>query len=168
MEYRVEKFQMSPCCTASTLPRSAGSLEQRHVCKSSKPIAPLREKSNQLELLSTELQKKDRPASRETEEDGANVALNLCPDGSEINININGTRLTATKTSLNATIGNFNISINCCNDACKLIKEDTPIPQPPPVPSSVALVTTQGNPLHIVLGDSPDVKATLSLSKFNC
>lgn len=167
MECKVEKFQMSPCCTASTLLRRS-SLEQRHVCKSSKPATLLRRKSSQLELLSTELQKKDRPASRETEEDGANVALNLCPDGSEINININGTRLTATKTSLNATIGNFNISINCCNDACKLIKEDTPIPQPPPVPSLVALVTTQGNPLHVALGDSPDVKATLSLSKFNC
>ena len=86
-----------------------------------------------------------------------NVALNLCPDGSEINISINGTTLDATKTSLNVTIGNFTININ------SLIKEDVPLPSLMAVFSVI-----QGTPLHVVLGDSPDVKATLAFSKLNC
>ena len=152
MEHKVEKFQMSPCFVASTLPYN-GTQERIH--KSSKPVTVLRKRSSQfIEVLPTELLKNNRP----TEEAGDdNVALNLCPDGSEINISINGTTLNATKTSLNITIGNFTININ------SLIKQDAPLP------SLMAVFSiTQGTPLHVVLGDSPDVRATLPFSKLNC
>ena len=149
MEYRVEKFQMSPCLATSTLPCNG---TQERIYRSNKPTTVLRKRSSQfIEVLSNELPKKDT-LSEETGHD--NVALNLCPDGSEVNISINGTTLTATKSSLNVTIGNFTINVN------SLIKVDTPMP------SLVAVISiTQGTPLHVVLGDSPDVKATLPFSK---
>ena len=153
MQYsKVEKFQTSPYFTASTLSHN-GTEEGTH--KSSKPTKVLRRSSS---LLETRLMKKDRFSEKL---DDSNVALNLCPDGSKISMSINGTTLTATKTSLNATIGNFNISINDCT----LIKGDCPVPPPPPEPSLVAVVTTHGYPFHVTLEDSPCVKATHSLSK---
>ena len=153
MDYsKVEKFQTSSYFTASTLSHN-GTEDGTH--KSSKPTKVLRRTSS---LLETRLMKKDRCS--ETSDD-SNVALNLCPDGSKISMSINGTTLTATKTSLNATIGNFNISITDCT----LIKGDFPVPPPPPEPSLVAVITTHGYPLHVALEDSPCVKANLSLSK---
>ena len=96
--------------------------------------------------------------------DDSSVALNLCPDGSSVNISINGITLTATKSSLNATIGSFIISIKCQeSDAHTPIKHYAP--RPPLEPSSVAVVTTHGYPLHVAVEDSPCVKATHSLSK---
>ena len=152
MEHKVEKFQMNTYFAASTLPYNG---TQEKIYKSSKPVTVLRKRSSQFtEVLPTELLKRNMP----TEEAGDdNVALNLCPDGSEINISINGTTLNATKTSLNITIGNFTININ------SLIKEHAPMP------SLMAVFSiTQGTPLHVVLGDSPDVRATLPFSKLNC
>ena len=151
MEYsRVEKFQMSPYFTASTLSHN-GTEEGTH--KSSKPTKVLRKSSS---LLETRLMKRDECSKKS---DDNNVALNLCPDGSKINISINGTTLTATKTSLNATIGAFTISIN----ALTLMTGDAP--RPPIEPSLIAVYTAHGFPLHISLEDSPCVKATHSLSK---
>ena len=156
MEYsKTEKFQMSPYFTASTLSHN-GTEEGTH--KSSKPTKVLRRSSS---LLETRLMKKDRCSEKS---DDSNVALNLCPDGSKISMSINGTTLTATKTSLNATIGSFIININCHeSDADIPIKHY--VQPPPPEPSLVAVVTTHGYPLHVTLEDSPCVKATHSLSK---
>ena len=150
MEYKVEKFQMSPYSAVSVLPHN-----DTQEGNKPRPTAVLTKRSSQfIEVLPTELLEENRP-SEESGDD--NVALNLCPDGSEINISINGTTLNATKTSLNVTIGNFTININ------SLIKEDAPMP------SIVAVISvTQRTPLHVVLGDSPDVKATLPFSKLNC
>ena len=152
MDYsKVEKFQTSSYFTASTLSHNSTE-EGTH--KSSKPTKVLRRSSS---LLETRLMKKDRCS--ETSDD-SNVALNLCPDGSKISMSINGTTLTATKTSLNATIGSFIININDCT----LIIQD--IPPPPPQPSLTAVYTTHGYPLHVTLENSPPcVKANLSLSK---
>ena len=149
MENKVEKFQLSPCFATSTL--SCNGTQER-VNLSNKSTTVLRKRSSQfIEALSTELLEENRP-SEEAGDD--NVALNLCPNGNKINISINGTTLTATKASLNVTIGNFTINVN------SLIKEDTPMT------SVVAMISiTQGTPLHVVLGDSPDVKATLPFSK---
>ena len=150
MECKVEKFQMSPCCTALTL-SDDGAQEKTH-----KVATVLQKRSGQfIEVLPTEPPQKDRP----TEEcEANNVAFNLCPDGSKVNISINGTTLIATKTSLNVTIGKFTINVGS-----SLIIEDAP------TPSLVAVVSViQGTPLHIVMGDSPDVGATLSFSKLNC
>ena len=153
MEYsRVEKFQMSPYFTASTLSLNG---TEKGIHRSSKPTKILRRSSS---LLETRLMKKDRCSEKS---DDSNVALNLCPDGSKINISINGTTLTATKTSLNVTIGAFTININ----AHTLMTGDCPAPPPPLEPSLVAVVTTHGYPLHVTLEDSPCVKATHSLSK---
>ena len=147
----MENFQMNPYFAASMLPYN-GTQEKNY--KSSKPATVLRKRPSQfIEVLPTELSERNRPTE---EADDDNVALNLCPDGSEINISINGTTLNATKTSLNVTIGSFTININ------SLIKEDAPLP------SFMAVFSvTQGTPLHVVLGDSPDVRATLSFSKLN-
>ena len=156
MEYKVEKFQISPSSTSLVLPRITS---QEKTYKSSRPSGTaLKKRSSLLELPSTQQLKENRQS---------NVALNLCPDGSEINISINGTNLTATKSSLNVSIGNFTINIKS-HDDYTLIKED--IPLPPPLPSMVGLVSvTQRNPLHVELGeDSSCVKATLPLSKLNC
>ena len=144
MECKVEKFRMSPCF-ASTLPHND---TQERIYQADKPITVLRKRSSQfIEVLPTE----NRPCEATGDD---NVTLNLCPDGNEINISINGTTLNVTKTSLNVTIGNFTININ------SLIKEDALLS------SKVAVISvTQGTPLHVVLGDSPDVKATLPLSK---
>ena len=147
----MEKFQKSRYFTASTLPLT-GTEEGTH--KPSKPIAEVTKKGPS--ELEPQLPEKNKDIS-----DNASVALNLCPDGSKISMSINGTTLTATKTSLNATIGNFNISITDCT----LIKGDFPVPPPPPEPSLVAVITTHGYPLHVALEDSPCVKATHSLSK---
>ena len=145
----MEKFQLSPCFATSTL--SCNGTQER-VNLSNKSTTVLRKRSSQfIEALSTELLEENRP-SEEAGDD--NVALNLCPNGNKINISINGTTLTATKASLNVTIGNFTINVN------SLIKEDTPMT------SVVAMISIiQGTPLHVVLGDSPDVKATLPFSK---
>ena len=87
-----------------------------------------------------------------------NVALNLCPDGSKINISINGTTLTATKTALNATIGDFSISVNS-HDLSK------PLPaQNAPEPTTI-LVLSGENPLHVVSGTPPYVTANITLGK---
>ena len=134
--------------------------------KSNEPTTVLRKGSNKfIEVLPTELLKKNKS----TEKSGHNnVALNLCPDGSEINITINGTTLNATKTSLNVAIGNFTININH-HDPHSLIIEDEPLPPTPPQPSLVALGSyIQQNPLHVLLGECPHITATLSLSKLNC
>ena len=140
MVSKVEKFQMSPNFTTSTIPHNG---TQERIYRST---TTSRKRPSQ--VLSTELLEENRPTG------DSNVALNLCPDGNKINISINGTTLTATKTSLNVTIGNFTINVN------SLIKQDTPMT------SVVALISiTQGTPLHVVLGDSPDVKATLPFSK---
>ena len=159
MESNVEKFQMSP---TSTLPPSGA---QERIYQSNKPTTVLRKRSSQfIEVLSNELPKKDT-SSEETGDD--NVALNLCPDGSEVNISINGTTLTATKTSLNVTIGNFIININCChsNPHIVIVKDE-----PSPIQSSLVALGSfiQQNPLHVLLGESPHATATLSLSKLNC
>lgn len=154
MEYRrFEKFQMSPYSTAST-PLCNGT-EGAH--KSNKSAVVLGKSL-------TQLLKEDR--SRE-KADESNVALNLCPDGSKIDISINGTTLAVTKTFLTATIGNFTISINC-NDACTLTKEDKPLSPVPPKPTSESVLLTsfiQQNPLHAVLEDPAHIKATLPLGK---
>ena len=144
MEYsKLEKFQIAPHLIASSLPNN-GSQEGASECNKS----------------ATTL--KDRSSRKP---DDTNLTLNLCPDGSRINISINGTTLTATKTSLNATIGSFVISINCQDDIA-LMKEDKPLPLKPSESTSLTLASfIQQNPLHAVLGDPPLVKATLSLSK---
>ena len=145
----MEKFQMSPYFTASTMSHN-GTEKGTH--KSSEPIAEITKKGPS--KLESQLSEKNNSKS-----DDANVALNLCPDGSEMNISSNGTTLTATKTSLNATIGTFTININ----AHTLMIEDAPAP--PLELSLVAVVTTHGYPLHVAVEDSPCVKATHSLSK---
>ena len=147
MEYsKMEKFQMSPYFTASTQSHN-GTEEGTH--KPSEPIAETTKKEPS----------KLEPQSNNGKADDSNVALNLCSDGSKINISSNGTTLTATKTSLNATIGAFTISIN----ALTLMTGDAP--RPPIEPSLIAVYTAHGFPLHISLEDSPCVKATHSLSK---
>ena len=154
------KVEMSPTPTLSH------NGAQERIYQSNKPTTVLRKRSSQfIEVLPNELQKKDRP-SEETDD---NIALNLCPDGNEINISINGTTLNATKTSLNVTIGNFIININCLNPRA-VIMEDESLPPTPTQSSLVALGSfIQQNPLHVLLGESPhDVTATLSLSKLNC
>ena len=147
MVSKVEKFEMSSYFTNGTQER----IYQSTTTSSKRPS----------QVLPTKLLEVNRP-SEETCDDSIdlnlcsnnNVALNLCPDGSEVNISINGTTLTATKSSLNVTIGNFTINVN------SLIKGHTPMP------SLVAVISiTQGTPLHVVHGDSPDVKATLPFSK---
>ena len=146
----MEKFQMSSNFTASILSHN-GTEEGMH--KSSKPTKILRRSSS---LLDTRLMKKDGCSK---ESDDSNVALNLCPDGSEINISVNEATLTVTKSSLNAIIGIFTISIGTPT----LMTGDA---QAPPLePSLVAVVTAHGYPLHVTLEDSPCVKATHSLSK---
>ena len=105
--------------------------------------------------------KKERSSKKS---DDANVSLSVYPDGSSVNISVNGTTLTATKSSLNATIGSFIISINCQESADIHTPTKYYAPPPPPEPSLVAVVTTYGYPLHVSLEDSPCVKATLSLS----
>ena len=159
MEYKVERFQISPCFAAShrtALPHNAATEERTHV-KSNKSTTVVGKSSSQSD---------SRQQSKKSEKsDDANVALDLCSDGSKINISINGTTLTATETSLNAIIGNFTISINS-HDACTPMREDYPVPPSPDELSLVAVVTTYGKPLHVAVeGNSADVKATLSLSK---
>ena len=149
MEYkRVERFQMSPCVTASTL-----TCTQEEV---GKPGTTVPRKSSK------------KPPSEEPDGNDVSVALNQCPSGSKINISCNEATITATESSLHATIGRFNIRINC-QEGQKCIIEDCPAPRPPLELSLVAVVTTHGYPLHVSLEDSPcvkaSVKATHSLSK---
>ena len=153
MEYkRVERFQISPCVTASKLSCAT----QEEAVGDPSTTVP---------------RKCSKKPSEEPDGDDTSVALNLCPDGSKINISINRTTIIATEFSLTATIGCFNIRINSPHDGRKLIIGDLPcpVPPPPPEPSLVAVVTTQGYPLHVTLEDSPcnspTVKATLALSK---
>lgn len=143
----MERFQMAPHSNASSLPNDSA---QEGAFECNKSTTTLKDGSSR------------KP-------DDTNIALNLCPDGSIINLNINGTTLTVTKTSLNATIGNFIINISC-HDAVTLIREDEPLPPKPSESTSLALASfMQQNPLHVVLGDPAAlVKATLSLSKLMC
>lgn len=166
MEYKVERFQISPCFAASrrtALPHNAATEERTHVkseVKSNKSTTVVGKSSSQ----SDSCQQSKKSEKSDDANVASSVALDLCSDGSKINISINGTTLTATETSLNAIIGNFTISINS-NDACTPMRVDYPVPPSPDEHSLVAVVTTYGKPLHIAVeGNSADVKATLSLT----
>ena len=75
MECKVEKFQMSPYFTASTLPHNG---TQEGTRKPDKPTTVLTKRSSQFtEVLQTELPKKNKSSKKL---DDTNVALNLCPD----------------------------------------------------------------------------------------
>ena len=154
LEEIMDKYPMSPCFAAATLPQSSTlSQEETH-----KIIDPPTMKVSPAEQL------KENQSSKKVND--ANVELDMCADGSEISIIINGTTLNVTKTSLNATIGNFIISINCC-EPCRLMKEDELMLPAPPQPTSLVALGSfiQQNPLHILLGESSQVTAKFSLSK---
>ena len=136
MECKVENFQMSPSFATSTVPHN-GTQEGMYKCN--KPTTELTKRTGQLTEASTQQLNKNNCSNKT---DNANVALNLCPDGSEIDISINGTTLKANKSSIHITIGNFTININSLGGPC-----DFPLPNIVPVIS-----VTQGTPLHIVLG----------------
>ena len=144
MEYKVEKFQKGSYFPALILPKNGTQEETR---KSNKSTTVSNKSSTQF----------IEGKSSESTVEKRNVVLNLCPDGSKFSININGTTLKATKTSLRATIGCFTINID------SLI-------QPLDAPIVEVINSEQGHPLHIVLPvgdrDSPVVKANLSSSKF--
>ena len=146
MEYKVEKFQKGSYSPPLILPKNG---TQEETWKSNKSTTVSNKSSTQF------IEGKSSESTVEK-----NVVLNLCPDGSKFSININGTTLKATKTSLRATIGCFTINID------SLIQRlDAPLQHIVEVINS-----EQGHPLHIVLPvgdlDSPVVKANLSSSKF--
>ena len=147
MEYKVEKFQLSPSLTIPTLLEDGTTWSSY---KLNKPTNMSNKTSSQLELL----KKSSKPQNDK-------VSLALSPDGSQLNITINGTTLNVTKNSCDITIGNFSIKLSnqCCNR--------TPYPLSVIQPSTVAVVSVSlGTPLHIIsTGDSTQVTATLSLSK---
>ena len=103
---------------------------------------------NKLELL-----KKDKHI-------GKAVGLTLFPDGSQLEITINGTTLNVTKTSLDAIIGNFNIGISCRN-----ISNILPPQHSSQAPNVLVVSVSQSNPLHVISGDPPHVTASHTLSK---
>ena len=138
----MEKLQMSPHFASPMLQHNGS---QERIRNFDKPTTVLSKKSSQVPPTQLLAQK---------ESNDADVTLNLCPNGSEINISVNETTLRATKSFLTTTIGSFTVNIN------STIKQDAPRPSLVPVISAI-----QGTPLHIVLGNSPDVRATLSLSK---
>jgi len=141
MEYKVEKFQMSPSLTVTTS-KSGNHLETY------RSSTPMNKESNELKLPEEDTDHSGKPHK-------ADVVLNLCPERNELNISIDGANLNATKTSFNATIGNFSIAINFLDDEC------FPLPQ-----SRAAIINIPlGKPLFVVLGDSPSVTATISQSK---
>jgi len=150
MEFKVEKFQMSPSSfTPSTLTST-----KRQQNKSSKHTTVVRKRSSQLELPPTQLltnNKSIKPAK-------AGISLNFCPDGSQLGISINGTTLNITKTSLDAIIGNFRINIDC---------HDVLTPEDNPLPSQTAIYSHIGKPFHVISEDTPYVTATVSLSKLS-
>jgi len=148
MEYKVQKFQISPSFTTSTaLPEDGATWSSFNL---NKPTKMSNKTSSQLELP----KKSSKPQNDK-------VSLDLCPDGSQLSISINGTTLNVTKNSCDITIGNFSIKLNnqCCNR--------TSYPLSAIQPSTVAVVSLSlGTPLHIIsTGDSPQITAALSLSK---
>jgi len=149
MEYKVEKFQLSPSLTIPTLPEPKGGATWSSY-KLNKPTNMSNKTSNPLELL----KKSSKPQNDK-------VSLDLSPDGSQLNISINGTTLNVTKNSCDITIGNFSIKLN--NQCCNRI----PYPLSAIQPSTVAVVSLSlGTPLHIIsTGHSTQVTAALSISK---
>lgn len=140
---RLEKFQRSP----SPIPENGA---QRQTYKCSKPTIVVNKPASELEAL-----EEDRHHCRES--DKADVVLNVCSDRTELNVSIDGANIKTTKTSLNASIGNFSITINFLDRKYK------------PLPSTVTLISISlGKPLFVVLGESPHLTAAVSLSKLNC
>jgi len=147
MEYKVEKFQLSPSLTIPTLLEDGTTWSSY---KLNKPTNMSNKTSSQLELL----KKSSKPQNDM-------VSLDLSPDGSQLNITINGTTLNVTKNSCDITIGSFSIKLNSHFNR-------TPYPLSAIEPSTVSVVSVPlGTPLHIIsTGDSPpQVTAALSLSK---
>ncbi|XP_065910825.1 uncharacterized protein [Dysidea avara] len=144
MEHKVEKFQLSPSFTASTLPEDGATWPSY---KHNKSAIMLNKTSSQLELL-----------NKDSKLQNDKVSLDLSPDGGQLSITINGTTLNVTKNSCDITIGNFSIKLNSHLNR-------TPYPLSVIQPSTVAAVSLSlGNPLHIIsTGDSPYVTAALSL-----
>ena len=142
----MEKFQFSPSFTASTLSEDGATWPSY---KHNKPTIMLNKSSSQLELL-----------NKDTKPQNDKVSLDLSPDGGQLSIIINETRLIVTKSSCDITIGNFSRKLNSHLNR-------TPYPLSVIQPSTVAAVSLSlGNPLHIIsTGDSPYVTAALSLSK---
>ena len=142
----MEKFQLSPSFTASTLPEDGATWPSY---KHNKSTIMLNKTSSQLELL-----------NKDSKLQNDKVSLDLSPDGGQLSITINGTTLNVTKNSCDITIGNFSIKLNSHLNR-------TPYPLSVIQPSTVAAVSLSlGNPLHIIsTGDSPYVTAALSLSK---
>ena len=94
---------------------------------------------------------------KDTVSEKEDVALNLCPNGSQFSIHINGTTLTATKTALKATIGDLSISINFQNHSKLLPSQNTS--------AQTILVVSGDNPLHAVMGTPRYVTANITLGK---
>ena len=96
------------------------------------------------------------------EEDKTNIDVDLRSDGNQVDININGTIVKATKRSIDITIGRFSISIS---NRCTGDNRTTDL-LPPPVLVVAVLSVSTGKPLHVVTEDScTSVTANLSLSK---
>ena len=96
------------------------------------------------------------------EEDKTNIDVDLRSDGNQVDININGTIVKATKRSIDITIGRFSISIS---NRCTGDNRTTDL-LPPPVLVIAVLSVSTGKPLHVVTEDScTSVTANLSLSK---
>ena len=89
------------------------------------------------------------------------VALNMYPDGSRLSISIDGKTADITKISFDTTMEGFSIIISCRDR--DLSTELLPARA---VRSSVTILVisvSMSNPLHIVLGDTPYVTASITL-----
>lgn len=144
MEYKVERFQLSPFFTVSTLPRNG---DQQPVYKSSMPTTT---------VVHQTVPAKDKRNNKD------DIALNLSPDGSQLSISINGTTVNVTKTSFNATIGDFSIIIKCPDrDLPKLL----PAQDMPTLSTILVISISKNNPLQVVLGDTSYVTSNITLGK---
>ena len=98
------------------------------------------------------------------------VGINLCPDGNQVDLDIEGTTLNVTKTSFNMTIGRFSISLNNkdnknTNDSS--LNEITRTEIRTTTQTAIFVVSeAKQNPLFVVMEEfSTCVTAKLPLSK---
>ena len=90
----------------------------------------------------------------------------LAPDGGQVEIDINGTTLNATKNSISINIGNFSITIkNRDNTTTSNRETSTTLEEPLPILATAILSAFTNRPLHIVTGEMHSISANVSLSK---
>ena len=100
-----------------------------------------------------------------TSSNNNDVALNVHPDESQLSISINGKTANVTKISFDTTIEGISIIISCHDHNLSPDRKLLPAREARSSITILVISVSMSNPLHIVLGDTPYVTASITQGK---